>query len=124
MCRESIGAAVGPVRSARYFNIDLYQQLHGVTFQWKDPASQGNMTGTYTGMIAQDVEKVFPEWIATDSNGFKTLTVIGFEGVVVEALRDLRAEKDAEIEALREENEKLRTRLERLETMMEELAGK
>ena len=34
MCRESIGAAVGPVRSARYFNIDLHQQLHGVTFHF------------------------------------------------------------------------------------------
>jgi hypothetical protein len=34
MCRESLGAAVGPVRSARYFNIDLYQQLHGVTFHY------------------------------------------------------------------------------------------
>jgi hypothetical protein len=34
MCRESLGAAVGPVRSARYFNIDLYQQLRGVTFHF------------------------------------------------------------------------------------------
>lgn len=31
------------------------------------------------------------------AHGFKTVTVIGFEGLVVEALRDLRAEKDAEI---------------------------
>src|SRR3990170_8176690 len=34
MCRESIGAAVGPIRSARYFNIDLYQQLRGMTFHF------------------------------------------------------------------------------------------
>lgn len=34
MCRESVGAAVGPVRSARYFNIDLFQQLRGVTFHY------------------------------------------------------------------------------------------
>jgi hypothetical protein len=75
--------------------------LNGVTYQWKDPASQGNMAGTYTGMIAQDVEKVFPEWINEDARGYKTLTVIGFEGIVVEALRDLRAEKDLEIDELR-----------------------
>jgi len=55
------------------------------------------MAGTYTGMIAQDVEKVFPEWIRDDANGYKTLTVIGFEGIVVEALRQLRAEKNEEI---------------------------
>lgn len=33
-CRASIGAGVGPVRSARYFNVDLYQQLQGVTFHF------------------------------------------------------------------------------------------
>jgi hypothetical protein len=34
MCSESIGAGVGPVRSARYFNIDLHQQLRGITFHY------------------------------------------------------------------------------------------
>ena len=34
MCTESLGAAVGPVRSARYFNVDLYQQLRGVTLHY------------------------------------------------------------------------------------------
>ena len=34
MCRQSIGAAVGPIRSARYFNIDLHQQLRAVTFHF------------------------------------------------------------------------------------------
>lgn len=34
MCRETIGAAVGTVRSARYFNIDLFQQLRSVTFHY------------------------------------------------------------------------------------------
>jgi hypothetical protein len=34
MCRPSLGAAVGPIRSARYFNIDLHQQLRAVTFHF------------------------------------------------------------------------------------------
>ena len=97
--------------------------LRGVTYQWKDPASQGNMAGTYTGMIAQDVEKVFPEWISEDANGYKHLTVIGFEGLVVEALREMRAEKDAEIAELRDENVALRARIQRLEGMMEQLVN-
>lgn len=33
-CRPSIDAGVGPVRSARYFNVDLYQQLQGVTLHF------------------------------------------------------------------------------------------
>lgn len=34
MCDESIDAAVGPVRSARYFNIDFWQQMRAVTFHF------------------------------------------------------------------------------------------
>jgi hypothetical protein len=33
-CRAQVDAAVGPVRSARYFNTDLHQQLRGVTFHF------------------------------------------------------------------------------------------
>jgi len=112
--------------------LDDLLALHGVTYQWRDPASQGNMAGTYTGLIAQDVERVFPEWISEDDKGYKTLTVIGFEGIVVEAMRQLRAEKDAEIKALRTEsalrierleaeNAELRARFEELERTMHRL---
>jgi hypothetical protein len=41
--------------------------------------------------------------IADDS--YLWLTYRGFEGLVVEALRELRAEKDAEIEAIRTAND-------------------
>lgn len=34
MCRESLDASVGPVRSARYFNIDYWQQMRVVTFHF------------------------------------------------------------------------------------------
>ena len=34
MCADRVGAAVGPVRSARYFNLDLWQQLRGLTFHF------------------------------------------------------------------------------------------
>jgi hypothetical protein len=32
LCSEPVGADVGPVRSLRYFNVDLFQQLRAVTF--------------------------------------------------------------------------------------------
>ena len=34
MCDAQVDAAVGPVRSARYFNVDLLHQLRGVTFHF------------------------------------------------------------------------------------------
>ncbi|MBI4548006.1 MAG: tail fiber domain-containing protein [Ignavibacteriae bacterium] len=85
--------------------------LRGVTYQWIDPSTQGGMTGTYTGMVAQEVERVFPEWVSEDNKGFKHLTVIGFEGLVIEALRDLRTEKDAQIQALQKEIEELKMKV-------------
>ncbi|MFU8844124.1 MAG: tail fiber domain-containing protein [Bacteroidales bacterium] len=106
-------------------SLDKLLALRGVSYQWIDPTTQGDMDGTYTGMIAQEVEKVFPEWIREDANGFMTLTVIGFEGIVVEALRELREEKDAEFKNLKEEKDReieaLKVETRKLETVSERL---
>jgi hypothetical protein len=53
--------------------------------------------------------------VQTDSEGFFTVGSQGFEALTVEALRELRAEKDVEIKALAQENAELRARLERIE---------
>ncbi len=111
--------------------LDDLLALRGVTYQWIDPSTQGGMDGVYTGMIAQEVEPIFPEWVREDESGYKTLTVIGFEGLVVEALRELRSEKDAKIaelsarvqEALAR-NAELEARLVRLEAALMELEAR
>jgi len=72
-------------------------QLHGVTFDWIDPASQGMRTGTEMGLIADEVERVFPQWVGRDPKGYQTLTVGGFEAVTAEAFRELRREKDSQL---------------------------
>ena len=109
--------------------LDDLLRLRGVTYRWRDPASQGGMDGTYTGMVAQEVESVFPEWVAEDEDGYKTLTIIGFEGLMVEALRELRGECDTQIAtlqatsgSLRAENTLLRERLAALEDLVSTLA--
>ncbi len=88
-------------------------QLHGVTFQWSDPASQGGITGTQMGLIADEVQRAFPQWVGRDPKGYQTLTVGGFEALTAEALRELRAEKDREIAELKVEIEKLKEALDR-----------
>ncbi len=99
--------------------------LRGVTYQWIDPETQGGLDGTYTGLIAQEVEQVFPEWIGEGSDGYKHLTVIGFEGIIVEALRELREEKDRQlriaklqIERLERQVAGIQGRLARLEDLL------
>ncbi len=70
-------------------------KLRGVTYQWKEPEKRGNLTGTQIGMIGQEVERVFPEWIETDQTGYKVLTFRGFEALTVEALRELKRENQS-----------------------------
>ncbi len=75
--------------------MDQLLQLKGVTFQWIDPAKHGDQTGIQRGFIAQDVEKVFPDWVGVDRDGFKTLSVQQVEALEVESIRTLKAQNEA-----------------------------
>jgi hypothetical protein len=80
-------------------------ELRAVTFEYKDPQAIHELPGVQIGMIAQEVEKVFPDWVDTAPNGMKRLSIHGFEALAVQALRELRAEKESEIAALRGEKD-------------------
>lgn len=58
---------------------------------------------------------MFPRWVRRDGKGYLTLTVGGFEALTAESLRELRAEKDAEIA-------ELTARLKKLEALVATLA--
>jgi hypothetical protein len=75
-------------------------QVKGVTFEWKKTPEEGP-PGRQTGIIAQDVEAVFPEWVHERPDGMKLVNIDSRTvlGVTVEAFRD----QQAEIDALKEE---------------------
>lgn len=79
-------------------------ELRGVSFEWKEPEKQGNLTGQQIGFIGQEVKKVFPEWITRDQEGYLGISIRGFEVLTVEAVRELKME-----------NEQLQRRIENLE---------
>jgi len=83
--------------------------LRGVSFEYKDPASPG----LHRGFLAQEVEEVLPEWVEDGPDGYKRLTMNGFEALAVEAFRA----QEREIGALRAENEDLRDRITALEAL-------
>jgi hypothetical protein len=91
-------------------------RLRGMRFEWKEPEKQGNLVGPQLGLVAQEVEEVFPEWVDTDPSGYKMLTVRGFEALTVEAFRELKAEN----ETLKMKNEELEDRMKGLELTMPE----
>lgn len=88
--------------------LDRLLDLHGVSFHYRDPDPARRPSGAHIGLIAQDVAKVFPTWVNTDADGYLTVAAQGFEALAIEALRDLRREKDEEISALLEGNAALR----------------
>lgn len=79
-------------------------QLRGVIFEWKNPEASGHQPGENMGLISQEVEKIFPQWVSDDENGLKVLSISGFEALVVEAFK-----------MLLEKNKKLTKKIEKLE---------
>ncbi len=69
-------------------------QLQGFSFEWKEPEKMGDLKGPQMGLVAQDVEKVFPGWVSEDTEGYRELTVRGFEALAIEAIRELKATVD------------------------------
>lgn len=96
-------------------------EVQPVTYEYRHPEAIGELPGVHTGVIAQQVETVFPEWVDQRPDGYKAVTFRGFEALTIQALAELRAEKDAEIEALRSENAALQHRLTALESLVEQL---
>ena len=65
--------------------MDKIKQLNGVNFYWKD--SETMDASKQIGVIAQDVEKVFPELVG-ENEGYKTTNYIGLIPVLIEALKE------------------------------------
>jgi hypothetical protein len=84
--------------------------IRGIVFDWNELyGSLGRSTGRREiGVIAQDVEKVFPELVsAWDEQGYKAVDYGRLTGVLVEAIKELKAK-----------NESLERRLEALEKLL------
>ncbi len=100
--------------------LDRLAHLQGVSFNWKDK-TRGETA--QMGVVAQDVENVFPEAVTTDSEGYKSVYITSLVGPLVEAVKQLKTESDnlrAKSDSLEAENDQLRARLEALEKKVKE----
>jgi hypothetical protein len=88
--------------------LDRMLELKGVTFEYSHPDGGMHPEGTFSGFIAQDVEKVFPNWIGHDNDGYLTVGPQGFEAITVEALRELKTSQDDRVAKLEHDNTELR----------------
>jgi hypothetical protein len=89
--------------------LDRLLQLKGHSYTYKPEFVQDGraLPGMQIGLVAQEVETVFPDWVTTGQDGLKQVTERSTTALMVEALRDLRTEKDSEIANLKVRLEKL-----------------
>lgn len=68
----------------------LLTALEGHVFEWTDERHKAARPGVQYGLIAQEVEAIVPQWVG-ERDGLKTLELIGFEALTIEALKELAA---------------------------------
>ncbi|MDX2117064.1 MAG: tail fiber domain-containing protein [Planctomycetota bacterium] len=109
LCDERTKSDIQPLTGT----LDRLLKLKGHSYSYKSEfVEKGRaLPGTQIGLVAQEVETVFPDWVTTGADGMKQVTERSTTALMVEALRDLRTEKDAEIAALK-------ARLEQLESLI------
>ena len=79
-------------------------QLRGVSYQWKDPKSQNYTNGTHLGLIAQEVNEIYPQLVDQDSEGYLSVQYSHLVPVLIEAIKELNSiilEKDSQINDLK-----------------------
>lgn len=74
-------------------SLERLTHLEPVSFEYADP-SYG--PGVQEGLIAQEVEKIFPEWIVTKEDGYKRIIYgLQLQMHLIQAVKELKADNEA-----------------------------
>lgn len=119
-------------------SLDLVQKLSGKTYYWKTKEFPDwkFSEGIQYGFIAQEIEKVLPSFVATDSTNdhfksvdYSRLTVVLVEAVkeqqqIIDSLKNSNYQQDLQLQQLKgaiEDNKKQKDELKGVETELEQL---
>ncbi|MHC1703652.1 MAG: tail fiber domain-containing protein [Tenuifilaceae bacterium] len=110
-------------------------KLQAVTYDWKTDMELSEMksksktdkkglvnrfnfpTGTQIGVIAQEVEKIFPELVKTDGDGLKSVDYVKIVPLLIEAIKEQQQQID-ELKAKNKEFEQLKTQVEAINALL------
>ncbi|MGR3810354.1 tail fiber domain-containing protein [Jiulongibacter sp. NS-SX5] len=95
--------------------------LEGVNYYWKDEHKDQQLQ---TGLIAQEVQRIFPELVNEGEDGYLSVNYIGLIPHLLEAYKDLQKENSIlKNKALDQEkqNEKVNQKLARLESLIDQI---
>ena len=117
-------------------SLEAIKQLRGVSFDFKDTTQYAK--GKQLGLIAQELQQVFPELVDTDSNGYLKVNYLQLVPVLLQALKEQQGQVEllegkmaaitqqnnsSQTAALQQENQQLKDRLEKLENKFEAFLG-
>jgi hypothetical protein len=77
--------------------LEKVTKLKGVSFTWKEDTDANKMTGIKDdiGFIAQEVQEVLPDLVRKNDNGLLSLRDKGITALLVESVKELKAQNDA-----------------------------
>jgi trimeric autotransporter adhesin len=87
----------------------LYYDYDLVKFPEKQFSSKRQI-----GLIAQEVEKLYPELVQTDTNGYKSVDYIKLTPILIEAIKEL----NSKVELLEKDKKEFTSRLEKIELLL------
>jgi hypothetical protein len=96
--------------------LDKVAALRPVQFFWRAdefPARAFGARESY-GLVAQDVERVLPELVSTDADGYKAVNYSRLPLVALQAIKELKAAHEARTSALEQRLAELEAELKRL----------
>ncbi|MEX0813583.1 MAG: tail fiber domain-containing protein [Chitinophagales bacterium] len=117
-------------------SLDKVKQLRGVNYYWKvdEFPDKGFSKGKEIGVIAQEVEEIFPELVSIDDHGYKSVQYSHLVPVLIEAIKEQQAlieNQKQEMESMAQalcgqetKTDDLETRLNYLEEMLLQTAKK
>lgn len=84
---------IQPLQSA----LKNIHSMRGVSYYWKD---KNRGTSRQIGLIAQEVEAIYPEFVHTNEEGYKSVNYAGMVAVLIEAVKEL----ENQVKALEQDN--------------------
>ncbi|WP_235046315.1 tail fiber domain-containing protein [Bdellovibrio bacteriovorus] len=98
-------------------SLEKVLQLRGVTYDWRtDEFPQKNFEkGPQVGLIAQEVQTVFPDVVTKDNDGFLAVQYANLVAPLIEAVKEFHAKWNTENEALKAENAILKQQIQSLQ---------
>ncbi|MGK5091237.1 tail fiber domain-containing protein, partial [Deltaproteobacteria bacterium TL4] len=100
--------------------IEKIKNLRGVRYEFKD--TETHPAGTQIGVIAQEVEKEFPELVTTGSNGYLNVAYSHLAPILLEATKEQQTMIESQQETLTQQQNENKAQQQEIASLKEQLA--